>query len=107
MVSAPALLPFPAVGALLSLGALAVAVEGFFREGVKANQNGTLALCRTARMTRHEYCIFPPDVSYRIFQTPFAAAGGRCNCTVQMPGGRGVRVRGIRAFAAEQLSFPR
>lgn len=107
MVSAPALLPFPAVGALLSLGALAVAVEGFFREGVKANENGTLALCRTARMTRHEYCIFTPDVSYRIFQTPFAAAGGRCNCTVQMPGGRGVRVRGIRAFAAERLSFPR
>ena len=106
-VSAPALLPFPAVGALLSLGALAVAVEGFLREGIAANENGTLALCRTARMTRHEYCIFTPNVAYRMFQSPFAAAGGRCNCTVQVPGGRGVRVRGIRAFLAENLPFVR
>ena len=67
------------VPAVLALAGLLVSLEGFFREGLRKNANRTLSVCYTRFFTRHEVCVFTPDLSYTLLENPFSVSGGRCD----------------------------
>ncbi|MEG1275908.1 MAG: PH domain-containing protein [Ruthenibacterium sp.] len=91
----PAVLPVLCVPLVLSIGCLAQSFEGYCKEGVCKNKNRTLALWYTRFFTRHEVCVFTPDVSYTVFQSPFGLNQGYASFTLHLPGGARLRARGI------------
>lgn len=101
----PGVMPVLAVPLVLSVGCCAVSLEGFFREGVCKNENRSLSLTYTRFFTRHDVCIFTPDVTYLTTQHPMAAAEGRADFRVRLPCGVRYRVRGIRQYAANHVPF--
>lgn len=80
---------------VLALAGLLVSLEGFFREGLHKNANRTLSVCYTRFFTRHEVCVFTPDLSYTLLENPFSVSGGRCDVRVHLPCGLQYRVRGV------------
>ena len=74
----PQILPMLFVPVVLALAGLLVSLEGFFREGLHKNANRTLSVCYTRFFTRHEVCVFTPDLSYTLLENPFSVSGGRC-----------------------------
>lgn len=101
----PGMLPVLAVPVLLSAGALAQSWEGYFKEGVRRNENRTLSLVYTRFYTRHEICVFTPDVAYTTFQHPFSLSAGWADFTVSLPCGLKYRVRGVLQYVAHQMQF--
>lgn len=100
----PGMLPVLALGDVLLAAGLAAAVEALFTEGLAADGR-TVVLRFTRRFTRCEVCVLTPDIAYRLFETPFAAAGGRCDVTVYTPCGQRYRVRGALRHLAERMAF--
>lgn len=101
----PGLLPMLAVPVLLSLGALLVSLEGFFREGFCKNKNRSLSVCFTRFFTRHEVCVLTQDLAYTILENPFSVSGGRCDLWVHLPCGLRYRVRGALQYLARSIPF--
>ena len=101
----PALVPVLLVPDALLLAALAVAAEGYFREGICRNENRSIGLRFTRRLTRCEVCVLTPDLAYTLFETPFATSGGRCDVTVHLPCGLRYKVRGVLKYAVQELPF--
>lgn len=101
----PQLLPVLAVPAVLSLAALAVSLEGYWREGVCKNRNRTLSVCYTRFFTRHEVCVFTQDVACTVAENPFSVSRGRCDLTLHLPARRSCRARGVRRHTAQELPF--
>ena len=101
----PALVPVLLVPDALLLAALAVAAEGYFREGICRNENRSIGRRFTRRLTRCEVCVLTPDLAYTLFETPFATSGGRCDVTVHLPCGLRYKVRGVLKYAVQELPF--
>ena len=93
------------VPAVLALAGLLVSLEGFFREGLRKNANRTLSVCYTRFFTRHEVCVFTPDLSYTLLENPFSVSGGRCDVRVHLPCGLRYRVRGALQYLAREIPF--
>lgn len=70
----PQILPMLFVPVVLALAGLLVSLEGFFREGLLKNANRTLSVCYTRFFTRHEVCVFTPDLSYTLLENPFSVS---------------------------------
>ena len=87
----------------LCAGLVAVSVEGWFTEGAARNSNGTMAVCYTRLFSRHQLCVFSPNISLSSVQTPFSEAVGRCTLTIYLPCRRRIRVRSIKKLAADHL----
>lgn len=101
----PQLLPMLLVPAALALAALLVSTEGVFREGLHKNANRTLSVCFTRFLTRHEACVFTPDLAYTLTENPFSISGGRCDVCVHLPCGLRWRVRGVLQYLAREIPF--
>lgn len=101
----PQILPMLFVPAVLALAGLLVSLEGFFREGLRKNANRTLSVCYTRFFTRHEVCVFTPDLSYTLLENPFSVSGGRCDVRVHLPCGLQYRVRGVLQYLAREIPF--
>ena len=99
----PQLTPLLLVPLALSAGLVAVSVEGWFTEGAARNSNGTMAVCYTRLFSRHQLCVFSPNISLSSIQTPFSEAVGRCTLTIYLPCRRRIRVRSIKKLAADHL----
>lgn len=105
LASMPALLPVLNVPVLLSFFGLLVSLEGMRREGLRKNANRTLSICYTRFFTRHEVCVLTSDLSFTLFETPFAVSAGRCDVTVNLPCRRRLRVRGVLRYAVQAIPF--
>lgn len=90
------------VGLLLCLGLVAVALEGFFCEGLRHEPGGPPTLCFTKRYTRYLVCIFSPQRSARMYQTPFSMQQGRCHFKLFVSGCR-YRLRSLRLWPARHV----
>ena len=101
----PNLLPMLAVPVILSCGSLALSLEGFFKEGVCKNENRTLSLCFARCFTRHEICVFTPDIAYTIVAHSLSISAGRCDFFVHLPCRRRYGVRGILRYVADDIPF--
>ena len=93
--------PIFCVPCLLSLGLMAVAVEGWLREGIFQHKNGPLSLCFTRLFTRHDLCLFTQDICLTVRQSPFAQTVARCNLVIGLPSRRRIRVRAIKCYHAD------
>lgn len=101
----PAILPVLCVPLVLSLLSLLVSLEGLLYEGICSNENRTVSLCFTRLFTRHEVCVFTPDIAYTLFEHPFAVSGGWCDVYVHLPCRARYRVRGVLQYVARSLPF--
>lgn len=101
----PGALPVLAVPVFLSLCSLLVSAEGLLREGVCGNANRTLSLCFTRFFTRHEVCVFTPDIACTLQQNPFSLRAGRCDVLVHLPCRARYKLRGVLLHAAQALPF--
>ncbi len=101
----PQILPMLTVPVLLSLAALLVSLEGFFREGVCKNSNRTLSVCYTRFFTRHEVCAFTRDIAYTIVENPFSVSRGRCDLTIHLPSAVSCKARGVKQYLAKEIPF--
>ena len=99
----PQLTPLLLVPLALCAGLVAVSVEGWFTEGAARNSNCTMAVCYTRLFSRHQLCVFSPNISLSSVQTPFSEAVGRCTLTIYLPCRRRIRVRSIKKLAADHL----
>ncbi|WP_270914204.1 MULTISPECIES: PH domain-containing protein [unclassified Allofournierella] len=99
----PQLTPLLLVPLAVCAGLTAASVEGWFTEGVARNSNGTMAVCYTRLFSRHQLCVFTPNLSLAWMQTPFSEAVGRCTLTIHLPCRRRIRVRSIKKLAADHL----
>lgn len=99
----PQITPLLLVPLGLCAGLVAASVEGWFTEGVAHNPNGTLEICYTRLFSRHQLCVFTPNLSLASIQTPFSEAVGRCTLTIFLPCRRRIQVRSIKKLAADHL----
>ena len=102
----PQLLPMLCVPAVLAAASLLVSLEGFFREGIRANGGRTLSVCFTRFFTRHEVFVLTPDIAYTLLENPFSVSAGRCDVLLHLPCGLRCRVRGALQYLARELPFP-
>ena len=101
----PSMLPFLAVPALFSLGSVLQSYEGFLKEGMCKNENRSLSLVFTRFFTRHEVCIFSPDVSYTMLENPLSLSAGRCDFCVSLPCRLSYKARGVLRYQADRIPF--
>ncbi|MEG0178070.1 MAG: PH domain-containing protein [Oscillospiraceae bacterium] len=90
---------------ILSCAALLVSIEGYGREGLTIMPNRTIAVCYTSFFTRHDLCILTQDVSLLLWQHPVSASEGRCDIYLYLPCHKKVRVRGVQAYYAKNLTL--
>lgn len=83
---------------------LVTALEGWRREGL-AQYGRAVCLCACRRLTRFDVCVLTPDIAYRLFETPFSTAAGRCDVTLYLPCRKKYRVRGARKSQAGRMEF--
>lgn len=102
----PMFAPVPLFFVLINLFWLFVEIEGILKEGICKNKNQTFSLSKTHFITRKEYCIFTHDMSFYLFQSPFAIKDKRCTMTVHLPGYSKIRVRGMVMQNMKDLPFP-
>ncbi len=101
----PPILPMLFLPVVLSLLCLAVSAEGFFREGLHKNKNRTLSVCYSRGFTRHDLCVFTPDLAYTLRENPFSVSRGRCDVTVHLPCAVHVTVRSVLKYLAQEIPF--
>lgn len=101
----PELTPLLVIPLLLSCGLVVAGIEGWFTEGVRRNKNGTLSIRYTRFFTHHQLCVFTPDLSFSVFQTPFSENVARCNLSIRLPCRRRVRIRSIKRYEADRLKL--
>ncbi len=101
----PAMIPFLTVPALLSLASVAQSYEGFLKEGMCKNKNRSLSLVFTRFFTRHEICIFSPDVTYTLTENPLSYSAGRCDFRVSLPCRLAYKARGVLRYEADRIPF--
>ncbi len=73
---------------------LLCAAEGYRREGAWCGE-GRLTLCRQKNFTLHYICVFSPQVSLSLVQSPWAISAQRANLSVCLPGPFRLKVRSI------------
>ena len=100
----PQILPMLFVPVVLALAGLLVSLEGFFREGLHKTPTARCPYVIPV-FTRHEVCVFTPDLSYTLLENPFSVSGGRCDVRVHLPCGLRYRVRGALQYLAREIPF--
>ena len=101
----PGILPILAVPVLLSGAGMLQAYEGFLKEGICKNKNRTLSITFTRFFTRHEVCVFTPNVAYTTYQHPLSLNAGRADFTVSLPCRLRYKARGIVQYVAHKVPF--
>ncbi|MGN0706741.1 MAG: PH domain-containing protein [Faecalibacterium sp.] len=86
----PALVLMTGVGLVF----LAAAAVGYFWEGVWV-QDGRLTLRRQKRLNLHCLCVFHPDITLTVRQSPWAVMAQRANLILAFPGRVRYKVRSV------------
>lgn len=95
----PLLIPDALFAALL-----AAAAVGRRREGVW-HRHGMLTLCRQHGFHLHCLCIFHPETSFSLLQSPWAVTAERANLTLIFPGKKTEKVRSVPLAALDFLDY--
>lgn len=101
----PPILPMLFVPVVLSFVSILVSSDGFFHEGICKNKNRTLSVCYTKYFTRHDICVFTPDLAYTITENPFSVSRGRCDVHIHLPCSLRYKVRGALKYLAQDIPF--
>lgn len=101
----PQVTPFFLLPLLGSIGLLIFGLEARMCEGIATQPGGSLRICYTKGLTRHDLCVLTRDISYTTFQTPFSETIARCNLYLHLPCRRYIRIRGIKVWQARQLKL--
>lgn len=94
----PLLIPDVLFAALLAAAAVGRQKEGIWQ------QHGTLTLCRQHGFHLHCLCVFHPDTSFALLQSPWAVAAARANLTLIFPGKQKAKVRSVPLAALDFLA---
>lgn len=100
----PQILPMLFVPVVLALAGLLVSLEGFSVKACTKRQPHAVRMLYPF-FTRHEVCVFTPDLSYTLLENPFSVSGGRCDVRVHLPCGLQYRVRGVLQYLAREIPF--